>query len=269
MELYLVVAPGLTHDFPTLRTVGFHPTNVPPRLASLIGRERELASLTELVGSLETSVVTLVGAGGRGKTSLAAALGAEALSTFPDGVFFVDLSALTDPSLVVPQDRPDTGAARDRGSLADRHAGRPPLRQEASADPRQSRAGHRRRNRHRHTATGAPDVKVLTTSPEALRIGAETRFLSPPSCSLPGEQSIEILWSPAAQLSLGRARAVRRQEVPRAGRRLRRLEGAATAFEEASKRIDKRRRGLRRTRLGHRSCLSRRKPGPPAPWAGA
>jgi predicted ATPase len=46
--------------------------------------------------------VTLVGPGGTGKTRLALATGAELLSSFAEGVFF-DLSALTDPSLVVPQ----------------------------------------------------------------------------------------------------------------------------------------------------------------------
>jgi predicted ATPase len=47
-------------------------------------------------------VVTLVGPGGTGKMSLAAPLGAEVLSSFADGVSFVDLSALTDPALVIP-----------------------------------------------------------------------------------------------------------------------------------------------------------------------
>ena len=38
VELFQVVAPGLREDFPALRTKGTHPTNLPPRLASLIGR---------------------------------------------------------------------------------------------------------------------------------------------------------------------------------------------------------------------------------------
>jgi len=102
VELFQVVAPGLTEDFHALRTKGTHPTNLPPRLASLIGREQDLAALTEQLGSPETSVVTLVGPGGTDKTSLAAALGAQLLSSFPDGVFFVDLSALNDSALVIP-----------------------------------------------------------------------------------------------------------------------------------------------------------------------
>jgi predicted ATPase len=96
------VAPGLIADFPALRTAGTHPTNLPSRLPQLIGRQADLAALTDLLGSPETSVVTVLGPGGTGKTSLAATLGAEVLPTFPDGVFFVDLSALTDSSLFTP-----------------------------------------------------------------------------------------------------------------------------------------------------------------------
>ena len=51
VELYQVVAPGLREDFPVLRTVGTHPTNLPPRLPLLIGRQEELAALKELLGS--------------------------------------------------------------------------------------------------------------------------------------------------------------------------------------------------------------------------
>jgi hypothetical protein len=101
ISLHQVVAPGLREDFPALRSVGAHPTNLPSRLPALIGRDQDSAAVTELVSPPEVSVVTLVGPGGTGKTRLSLALAAEMLPIFADGVFFVDLSALDDPSLVI------------------------------------------------------------------------------------------------------------------------------------------------------------------------
>ncbi|HEX2235559.1 MAG TPA: adenylate/guanylate cyclase domain-containing protein, partial [Actinomycetota bacterium] len=102
VELHQVVAPGLREDFPALRSVSAHPTNLPARLPPLIGREDEIAAVAELLSSEDVSVVTVVGPGGTGKTRVALAVGAEVLSSVGDGVFFVDLSALSDASLVVP-----------------------------------------------------------------------------------------------------------------------------------------------------------------------
>src|SRR5262245_14942354 len=65
----------------------------------LVGRESELAELTALLRG-GTRLVTLTGAGGIGKTRLALRTGHELAPAFADGVYFVDLSHLTDPELV-------------------------------------------------------------------------------------------------------------------------------------------------------------------------
>ena len=65
----------------------------------LIGRDAELAELAALLRG-GSRLVTLTGAGGIGKTRLALRTGHELAEAFADGVYFVDLSHLTDPELV-------------------------------------------------------------------------------------------------------------------------------------------------------------------------
>ena len=89
---------GLPTDFPVLRTLDAIPNNLPAQLTSFVGRERELA---EAVRLLEGSrILTLTGPGGTGKTRLALQLAAEVSDHFDDGVFFVDLSPVTDVEVV-------------------------------------------------------------------------------------------------------------------------------------------------------------------------
>ncbi|MFZ1880234.1 MAG: tetratricopeptide repeat protein [Gaiellaceae bacterium] len=88
-----------TDEFPPLKTL--HQTNLPVAPTQLVGREREIDELLELLRRDEVSVVTLTGAGGGGKTRLAMQVAAEATEDYVDGVWFVGLAALTDVDLVI------------------------------------------------------------------------------------------------------------------------------------------------------------------------
>jgi transcriptional regulator with XRE-family HTH domain len=85
-------------------TGGPHPAgverrNLPDELTSLVGREEEVAELSRL---LRTSrLLTLTGTGGVGKTRLAIRLAHDVMRDFPDGVWFVELGPLSDPTLAV------------------------------------------------------------------------------------------------------------------------------------------------------------------------
>ena len=80
------------------------PTSVPPTNLAvdrirLIGRERELSSITNALASAR--LVTLTGAGGVGKTRLARATAATIASSFPGSMWFVDLAPSAEPGFVV------------------------------------------------------------------------------------------------------------------------------------------------------------------------
>lgn len=97
-HLHDLVIAGLLAQFPPLSTLDLRPNNLPLQLTSFVGREREIEDVTALLSA--TRLVTVTGPGGAGKTRLALQVGAEVLSDFRDGVFFVDLSVVADPVLV-------------------------------------------------------------------------------------------------------------------------------------------------------------------------
>jgi non-specific serine/threonine protein kinase len=74
------------------------PHNLPIRLTSFVGRERELAEVMRLLTTAR--LLTLTGTGGCGKSRLALRLATELLDTYPDGVWLVELAALNDSTLV-------------------------------------------------------------------------------------------------------------------------------------------------------------------------
>src|SRR5215813_1033264 len=72
--------------------------NLPIEVTSFVGRRRELSQARRLLGAAR--LLTLVGAGGVGKTRLALRLAAEVRRTFPDGVWLADLAPVQDGELV-------------------------------------------------------------------------------------------------------------------------------------------------------------------------
>ncbi len=103
-HIYQLVLPGLPSDFPPLKTLDrhAHSHNLPVQPTPLLGRDEPLAAVCALLRRDDARLVTITGPGGIGKTRLAVQVAAELLDDVPDGVWFVRLSRLTDPGLVLP-----------------------------------------------------------------------------------------------------------------------------------------------------------------------
>jgi len=101
-HLYQLIIEDLPADFPPLKTLDNSPNNLPIQPTSLIGREKEVAALLNLLRREEVRLLTLTGPGGTGKTRLGLQVAAELIDIFPDGVYFVNLAPLSDPALVLP-----------------------------------------------------------------------------------------------------------------------------------------------------------------------
>lgn len=182
---------------------------LPPGLTPLVGREDELSRLTDLVR--ERRLITIAGPAGCGKTRLAIEVGRAAASEFPDGVWFVDLTAVSEPELVT-----DVVASTIGIAVA------------AGATPQENLRSYLRDRRlllvldnceHVLSAVatlvqmtlGDPDVAadccLLTTSREPISIGGEITWALTP-LALPADGA-DPASAPAVQLFLQRLRAVR------------------------------------------------------------
>jgi predicted ATPase/transcriptional regulator with XRE-family HTH domain len=84
-----------THAAPAPHRLPLHPT-------PLLGREREVAELGAQLRRDDVRLLTLTGAGGVGKTRLAIEAATQLAAAFADGAWFVPLSRISDPELVLP-----------------------------------------------------------------------------------------------------------------------------------------------------------------------
>lgn len=147
--------------FPPLRTLSF--SNLPTPASSLLGRQSNLGEAARLLGA--NRLLTVVGAGGIGKTRFAIELAARQLADFPSGAFWVSLAPLRDPALLLDSVRAVLGAKTDLS----RHIGDRRMlivfdnfEQVTGAAPEVS-----------HLLSTCANLKVLVTSREILRVEGE------------------------------------------------------------------------------------------------
>ncbi|HET7808498.1 MAG TPA: adenylate/guanylate cyclase domain-containing protein [Gaiellaceae bacterium] len=157
-------------DFPPLRSL--NQSNLPVQPTPFVGREKELGEVLALLHDPATRVLTLTGAGGSGKTRLAAQAAAEVVDDHEHGVWWVPLQAVRGPDRVIPEIGSALGA---RGELREHIGERRMLlvldnfEQVVDAAPQLG-----------ELLSACPGLRLLLTSRELLRLAAEREYPVPP-----------------------------------------------------------------------------------------
>jgi non-specific serine/threonine protein kinase len=175
---------SLPADCPPFRGQPARPNNLPVELTSFIGREAETAAVQQRLAT--APLLTLTGPGGSGKTRLARHVAARLLAEYPEGVWFVDLAPLADPSLVAQTVAAVLGVREEPGR---------PLTETLIEFLRPKALLLLLDNCEHLVEAGAPlaqalllacpGLRILATSREALGVAGEQPFPVPP-LSLPG-----------------------------------------------------------------------------------
>src|SRR5215469_1347237 len=186
--------------------------SLPVSLTQLVGREQEVQTLHALLSRPDVRLLTLTGTAGVGKTRLALEVARNLVQDFADGVHLVSLAPLSDPALVIP-----TIAHRLGLTLS-------------GPEPVLERLKISQRDKHRlllldnfeqviqastllvELLEACPDLKLLVTSREVLRLRGEYQFAVPP-LALPDKSHLSDAESlphvAAVNLFLQRAQAIR------------------------------------------------------------
>jgi predicted ATPase/class 3 adenylate cyclase len=244
-RIYQLILDGFPGDFPPLQTQNKLFTNLPAPFNSFVGRENELAELKRFITTQR--LLTIYGPGGVGKTRLGIQAAAELLDFFTDGVWFVDLSPLSNPAHVANYVLSSFGA-----------------REELSYSPVQTLVDFLREkvmllvmDNCEHILKGIvplvqallqgdPKLRILATSRTPLGIAGEMVWLIPPLSSpdINGELQIEkILQVESVRLFVDRALAARkdfaltRENASAVAKICAQLDGIPLAIELAAARV--------------------------------
>jgi predicted ATPase/class 3 adenylate cyclase len=245
-HVFQLVTPDARTEFPVLNSLDAKRTNLPIQATPLIGRQKEVRGVGDLIRREDVRLVTLTGPGGTGKTRLALQAGAELLEGFKDGVYFVPLATLTDPESIV-------------GAIADSLS----LRQESERSLDETLKSYLQSQRmllvidnFEHVVEGGPSiasllrdcpgVKALVTSRIPLQVYGEREFAVPPMAvpdvrRLPAFET--VLEFESVRLFEQRAQAVKRdfaltpETAPTVVEICQRLDGLPLAIELAAVRV--------------------------------
>ena len=219
------------------------PNNLPHQGTSFVGREREIEDVKNLLG--QARLVTLLGMGGLGKTRLSLQVAAEQMHLYPDGVWFLDLSPLSDGALVAAEAARVLDVTEEPGR---------PLLATLGTHLRARRALLILDNCEHlikpaadlaHAIVkNAPHVRMIASSREPLHVPGEKTCPILPLAVPERDASLQVLQAtPAVQLFVERARShkpafeLNEREAPAVAELVARLEGIPLALELAAARV--------------------------------
>ncbi len=245
-RIFQVLHPGLPDEFPPLRSLDAFDNNLPRQLTGFVGRKHEIEEVRRLLSS--SRLLTLTGAGGVGKTRLALRVAEEMLEEYRDGVWLVDLAALSDPALVTQTVASAVGIREMPGrpllaTLLDSLERKRHLLILDNCEHLVSACAHFAEAVLRR----CPEVRILATSREPLAVSGETTWIVPP-LSFPDVRRLpppERLGEyEAVRLFLERTVAIRptfalnRDNTPAVAVVCQRLDGMPLAIELAAARMN-------------------------------
>ncbi|MFL5641023.1 MAG: ATP-binding protein [Chloroflexota bacterium] len=244
-RIYQVTGPGLIRDFPPPRTGDAPRNNIPLEVTSFVGREREIEQATRMLD--QSSLLTLTGPGGVGKTRIGLRLARTLLDRFEDGTWIVECGSLSDPSFLLPAvvsavGLPDPAGRSLLSTIVDQLKGKRLLLVLDDCDPVLTAAAELAEA----VVRSCSSVRIVVTSREALGVPGEAILpiasLATPDTG-PTVTTDELRSIDACRLFIDRAQAVQPAfEVTEANARsvaqlCRRLDGIPLAIELAAARV--------------------------------
>jgi predicted ATPase/class 3 adenylate cyclase len=242
-NVYQLDHPDLEQEFPALKSLSHLANNLPVQTTSFVGREQDVEQIKTLLDTAHA--VTLTGIGGTGKTRLSLQVAADLIEQYADGVWFVELAPLAEPSLVASTIGEVLGISEVPGqtmldTLSDALAQKQLLlvldNCEHLLDTSAEVAAA--------LLKACPELRILASSREGLGIAGEATYAVSPLPLPEAQVDIGVLLStPSVQLFVERAQLAKpmfqltEDNAEAIGFICRRLDGIPLALELAAARV--------------------------------
>ena len=204
-RVFQVAHPGLAREFPRISSLDAFGGNLPVQVTSFVGRDDDLDRIVAILD--DSSLVTLTGTGGVGKTRLAVQVAAEVVPRFGDGAWFCELAAVDDGEAMAQIVSATLGCLQRPGlSLAQSVVEYLKLRELLLVLDNCEHLLDEASDFADAVVRSCPNVRVVATSREALDVAGErvvrVRSLDAPTSSASGD---ELAQSAAVRLFTDRA----------------------------------------------------------------